>query len=212
MVPTVALRIVPLPVRARISTHPSCCVCVIAGGMVLDPYPETNRTMGDQKQLIGKEAVKKFKEIVDHQSICMMVTDLKADMAKSRPMSVAEVDDNGDFWFLTLRTSSKYMELAKDPRTDLYFANPSHQEFLSVNGTVEFSNDRERIKDLFSKWVEAWVPEGAEDPDLRLMKVTPEDGYYWDTKNGKILAGIKILAAMVTGSKDDGGVEGSLRA
>lgn len=168
--------------------------------------------MGDQKQLIGNEAVKKFKEIVDHQGICMMVTDLKADIAKSRPMSVAEVDDSGAFWFLTLRTSHKYMELAKDPRVDLYFANPSAQEFLSVNGTVEFLNDRERIKELFSKWAEAWVPQGAEDPDLRLMKVTPEEGYYWDTKDGKIMAGIKILAAMVTGSKDDGGVEGVLKA
>ncbi len=167
--------------------------------------------MGDKKQLMGEEAIKKLKEIVDHQTICMMVTDLKESISKSRPMSVSEVDDSGNFWFLTLRTSSKYISLMKDPRTDLYFSNPSDQEFLTINGTVEFSNDRERIKELFSKWAEAWVPEGDEDPDLRLMKVTPLDSYYWVTKDGKIVAGIKIMAAIVTGSKDDGGIEGRLR-
>ncbi len=164
--------------------------------------------MGDHKQLRDNEAIEKFKEIVDHQGICMMVTNLKGEVAHSRPMSVSEVDEDGAFWFLTLRTSRKYAEVEADQRVDLYFANPSDQEFLTVNGRAALLNDRARIKELFSPWAKAWVPEGAENPDLRLMKVTPEEGYYWDTKHGKVMAGIKILASLITRRKDDGGVEG----
>lgn len=37
----------------------------------------------------------------------------------------------------------------------------------------------------------AWVENGVENPDLRVLKVVPESGY-WDTKDGKLMAGIKI--------------------
>lgn len=167
--------------------------------------------MGKHEQLQDNAAVEKFQEVVKHQGICMMVTELRSDRAHSRPMGVAEVDDNGAFWFLTLRTSAKYRELEMDPRVDLHFANPSDQEFLTVHGRASFLNDRVRIKELFSPLAKAWVPDGAENPDLRLLKVTPEGGYYWDTKDGKVVAGIKILASLISNRKDDGGVEGQVR-
>lgn len=166
--------------------------------------------MGEHKQLQNGEAIEKLKEIVGHQGICMMITKMGEDIAHSRPMGVAEVDDDGAFWFLTLCTSRKYRELGEDPRVDLHFTNPSDQEFLTVNGRATFLNDRARIERLFSPIAKVWVPDGPENPDLRLIKVTPLDGYYWDTKNGKVIAGIKILASLISDRKDDGGVEGKV--
>lgn len=165
--------------------------------------------MGSQKQLSGHEAVDQFKEVVKHQRVCMMVTQVEEHPSHSRPMSVGEVDDEGNFWMLTLVTSDKVRDLRKDPRCYLYFANSSDQEFLSVFGAVEVVDDMQRKKDLWSAWAKAWVPEGPEDPDLRALKFRPQDGYYWDTKDGKIAAMIKIAVAVVSGShSDDGGVEG----
>ena len=88
--------------------------------------------MGSEKQLVGQEAVEKFKEIIKHQSICMMVTKVKDQPDTSRPMSVGEVDEEGNFWMLTLVISDKVNDLQRDPHCYLYFANPSDQEFLSV--------------------------------------------------------------------------------
>jgi general stress protein 26 len=168
--------------------------------------------MGNYKELSGGNAIKQLKEIVDHQRICMMVTATEEQPPHSRPMAVAEVDDAGAFWFLTLRTSEKFQELTHDPRISLYFANPAKQEFLTVHGRTEVSNDRERMKELFNPMAKAWVPDGVDDPDLRLLKVTPVEGYYWDTKDGTVVAGVKILLAMVgKAAGDDGGVEGPLR-
>lgn len=167
--------------------------------------------MQDQGQLQDRKAIDKLKEIVKHNSLCMMVTDVGQYPGHTRPMAVAEVDDSGAFWFLTLRNTAKFAELTLDPRMSLYFADPSHQEFLTVHGQVEVLNDIARKKELWSPLAGAWVLDGVENPDLRILKMTPDGGYYWDTKDGKLLAGIKIAVALVTGkTNDDGGVEGHL--
>ena len=170
-----------------------------------------NTKMGKEKTLLGREAIVKFKEFVDHQSTCMMVTEVDKYPNNSRPMSTGKVDDQGNFLFLTLTASHKYDELQKDPRTDLHFSDPGHQEFLTIHGRAEFLNDMELKKELWSPFDNAWVENGVENPDLRVLKVVPDSGYYWDTKDGKLLAGIKIAIAALSGAKtNDGGVEGKI--
>lgn len=168
--------------------------------------------MGSEKQLNGRAAVEQYKEIVEHQGLCMMVTQLDQHPNNSRPMSVGEVDDGGNFWMLTLNTTHKVEEIKRDPRCYLYFANPGKQEFLSVMGTVEVVNDLQRKKDLWNPLAKAWVPGGVEDPQLRALKITPSEGYYWDTKDGTLVAGVKIAVAALTGARtSDGGVEGRVK-
>ncbi|MEO8068309.1 MAG: pyridoxamine 5'-phosphate oxidase family protein [Flavobacteriales bacterium] len=168
--------------------------------------------MSNHARIRDREATEKLKEIVKHQGICMMITNVDEHPTNSRPMGVGEVDDEGNFLFLTLRTSRKYADVTKDPRVYLYFANPGDQEFLSVLGTAEVLNDMAKKKDLWNPLAKAWVPDGVENPDLRVMKVVPQDGYYWDTRDGKVVAAVKIAFALITGkTSDDGGVEGRVK-
>lgn len=187
-------------------------LCAFPPGTFLVFPGVQQHSMGNYKELGGREAIAQLQEIVKKQSICMMVTATEEQPPHSRPMAVAEVDDRGVFWFLTVRTSEKFEELTRDPRISLYFANPGKQEYLAVHGHTTVSNDRARMKELFSPLAKAWVPEGAEDPDLRLLMVTPDESYYWDTKDGTVVAGVKILLALVGKTPgDDGGVEGPLK-
>ena len=48
------------------------------------------------------------------------------------------------------------------------------------------------------------------DPSLTIIKVTPEDGYYWDTKDGKLITLLKMAAGAITGKEIDGSIEGKL--
>lgn len=168
--------------------------------------------MGHYKELSSTEALKQLKEIVGHQRVCMMVTDPSHYPSSTRPMAVSEVDDNGVFWFLSLRTSEKFSDLEKDPRLTLHISNSSDQEYLTIHGRCEILNDMARKKELWSPFAKVWVPDGVENPDLRILKVTPTDGYYWDTKDGKVVAAAKMGFALLTGKTgDDGGVEGRLK-
>lgn len=160
----------------------------------------------------GRAAIDQFKKIVEHQRLCMMVTQVGQHPSHSRPMSVGEVDDQGNFWMLTLSSTHKVQDIQRDPRCYLYFANPSKQEFLTIMGTVEILDDEERKKELWNPLAKAWVPDGLNDPELRALKITPVDGYYWDTKDGTLVAGVKIAVAALTGARtSDGGVEGHVR-
>ena len=169
-----------------------------------------NKTHGDVENLSHEKAIGKMQELVKHNSMCLFTTSLTKLPLETRPMSVQKVCDQGNFWFLSADNSNHNAEIEKDPRVQLFFTNENDAEFLTIYGTATISKDRTKINELWSSLVKAWFPEGKEDPHITVIKVTPEDGFYWDTKNGKAISLIKIATAAVTGKPMDGGIEGEL--
>ena len=128
----------------------------------------------------------------------------------TRPMSVQEVDDQGNLWFLSADDSHKNEELSRDPSVRLYFQGSAHSGFLTLNGTASVSRDKARIEELWEPIVKTWFTEGKDDPRITVIKVTPTDGYYWDTKHGAAIAGAKMLVGAAIGKTLDDSVEGQL--
>jgi general stress protein 26 len=162
------------------------------------------------KNLTNREAIDKFKEIVSHESVCLFTTRLTEVPLTTRPMAVQQVCDQGNFWFLSQDDSEKNLEIEKDSRVQLFISNRSNYEFLSVYGQATITRDREKIDELWSDIAKAWFPGGKDDPHLTVIKVTPEQGFYWDTKDGKLVSMIKIAASAVSGKKMVEGVEGTI--
>jgi general stress protein 26 len=165
---------------------------------------------GEIENLDQQEAIEKMKELVDHNSICLFTTNLNEIPLRTRPMSTQEVDDQGNFWFFSGEESDKNLAIKEDDRVQLFFSNPAKSEFMTVQGTASILKDRNKTEDVWSPIVKAWFKEGKDDPNLTLIKVTPEDAYYWDTKNNKMISLAKILASMVSGKSMDDGVEGEI--
>ena len=83
---------------------------------------------------------------------------------------------------------------------------------MSVFGKAEIVNDRSKIVELWAPMAKTWFKEGKDDPNISLIKVIPEDAYYWDTKNNKMVSLIKFaMGAIGITPKNDGGVEGRLK-
>jgi general stress protein 26 len=162
------------------------------------------------KNLSDNKAVAKLKELVKHNSICLFTTNLNSHPLRTRPMSTKEVDDEGNLWFLSSRSSHKNIDIDDDPNVQLFFSNNSDYEFLSVYGEAAIYTNRDKIEELWSPIVKAWFKEGKDDPDLTAIKVTPRDAYYWDTKNNKLVSIMKIMASVVSGTSMDDGIEGEL--
>jgi general stress protein 26 len=156
-------------------------------------------------------SIEKFKELVKHNSICLFTTHLTEVPLQTRPMSVQEVDDEGNFWFLSPADSNKNWEVDKDPRVQLFFANKGDYEFLSVYGKATLLNDKQKIEEVWSPVAKAWFQGGKNDPNISVIKVTPEDSYYWDTKNNKAVSLMKIMASVVAGRTMDDGIEGKMK-
>lgn len=167
--------------------------------------------MGNTKDLFDKEAVEKLRELAKDANICHFVTNLENLPLSARPMATQEVDDDGAIWFLSGKESDKNQDIQKDSRVQLFYSANSKYEYLSIYGTAEIVVDRDKIHELWTKFADAWFPGGEDDPSVTLLKVSPTDGYYWDTKNNKLVSLIKIAASIVTGNTgDDNGVEGKL--
>lgn len=167
-------------------------------------------TASEIKNLSDKEAIEKFQELVNHQSTCLFTTRLTSLPLTTRPMAIQEVSDDGNFWFLSANDSDKNKEIAADPRVQLFISNPSSYEFLSVYGYATASRDMQRIDELWNDIAKAWFPEGKEDPRVSVIKFEPEQGFYWDTKSGKLVSLIKIAASALTGRTFQEGVEGKI--
>ena len=167
--------------------------------------PEENR-----KDLSSKAAAEKIRELVEDSPNCFFCTRAGRGSSGARPMNVRQVDDEGNLWFLSASDSYKNKELEADPGVQLYFKGSKHSDFMQLNGRATISTDRGKIRELWEPIIKTWFTEGVNDPRITVIKVEPSDGYYWDTKHGNAVAGVKMLIGSMIGKTLDDSIEGKL--
>lgn len=176
-----------------------------------DSSNNTQNTQDHINTLEGQEAVKKLQELAKSAENCFFCTNIKTGLPLSvRPMSVLDVDDNGNLWFMSQADSTKNHEIETDPFTHLFFQNHKNSGFLNVYGISEVLEDRDKIEELWNPLLKVWFQDGKDDEKISLIKVTPTNVYYWDTKHGETIAFIKMAASIITGKTMDDSVEGKL--
>ncbi|MBC7849753.1 MAG: pyridoxamine 5'-phosphate oxidase family protein [Chitinophagaceae bacterium] len=166
--------------------------------------------MGDFHNVAGQEAIKKIANLIETSGTCMFQTNLDEIPASSRPMATRKVEEDGSIWFFSPADSSKNMDISVDDRVQLVYINNSSFEYLSLYGTVSIIKDSAKAKELWNPILKTWFNNGPEDCDVTLLKFTPLDGYYWDTKNNKMVSMVKIAIGAISGKKMDDGREGSI--
>ena len=139
-------------------------------------------------------------ELMKKIGFAMLVT-RDGDKLRARPMSAYLERESNTIYFLTDARRHKDDEIARNPAINLSFADASAQKYVSLTGNAVVSNDRAKIKELFTTTAKAWW-ESADDPNIRVLKVTPDDAEYWDSP-GTIVSYVKMAAAAVTGTRPD---------
>ena len=139
-------------------------------------------------------------ELMKKIGFAMLVTK-DGDKLRSRPMSAYLDRDENAIYFLSDARQHKDDEIAKNPQINLSFADAGDQKYVSVTGTAIVSNDRAKIKELFTTTAKAWW-DSAEDPNIRVLKLTPDDAEFWDSP-GTVISYVKMAAAAVTGTRPD---------
>jgi general stress protein 26 len=72
---------------------------------------------------------------------------------------------------------------------------------VSLTGTAAVSNDRAKIRELFSTPAKAFW-DSAEDPNIRVLKITPDDAEFWDSP-GTVISYVKMAAAAVSNTRPE---------
>jgi general stress protein 26 len=141
-------------------------------------------------------------EMMERIGFCMFSTH-DGEEIRSRPMAAHPVEEEGIVYFLTDADSAKDEEVEARPQVNLAFADAGSHSYVSVSGRAAVSNDREKIRELFSTPAKAWW-DSPEDPSIRVLKVSPRDAQYWDSP-GRVRAMIRMAAAAVSSSRPDMG-------
>jgi len=167
----------------------------------------------NHKNLTATEAENKIKDLIDKANTCFFCTETISHSQSNgvRPMSVQQIDDDGAIWFLSTNDSHKNKEITANHLVKLYFQGSAHSDFLYLSGKATISKDAEKIKELWQPILKTWFTEGENDPRISVIKVTPAKGYYWDTKHGNVVAGLKTIIAAAIGKTLDDSIEGKIK-
>ena len=109
----------------------------------------------------------------------------------------ANVDREAGALYFLVDNGGQYDHLGKNPKVSLGFAD--HPKYVVISGDALISNDRAKIKELWSPFAKAWW-DSADDPRIRLLTVMPGRAEFWDSGNSLVAAAVMLTAA-VTGSK-----------
>jgi general stress protein 26 len=147
-----------------------------------------------------KDPRKKLREMIKDIRVAMLTTVDNDGELRSRPMWATEMDeDDQDLWFFTHASSHKADEISRDGHVNLGFSNPDDQNYVSVSGHAQIVRDRDKAKALWREPFRTWFPEGTDDPDMALLRVTPSKAEYWDSPSSAMVHLFGYIKSVTTG-------------
>jgi len=146
----------------------------------------------------SKEAVTKLGELIQGIKVAMLTTVDDDGSLRSRPMATQDAEFEGDLWFFTRASTAKVHEVEHDQHVNVSYADPGRNRYVSVSGRAQLVRDKIKVEQLWSPELKAWFPEGLEDSELALLKVTVETAEYWDSPSSTVVQIAGFVKALVT--------------
>lgn len=143
--------------------------------------------------------IEKLREMVKDIEFAMLTTAEADGTLRSRPMATQQIKEDGDIYFFTHATSPKVDEVQRDQHVNVSYANPEDHRYVSVSGMARLVRDRKKIEELWNPVLKAWFPDGLEDPDLALLKITVTQAEYWDSPSSTVAHVLGFVKALATG-------------
>ena len=147
-------------------------------------------------------------QLAEKLRFCMF-TSWDGERQHQRPLTAMPDKEAGVIHFLVDESGAKNWEAEKYPSVALAFMDPGKNEYLTIAGEAGLSNDREKIRELFTPFAKAWW-DSAEDPAIRLLTVYPSEAEIWEGPN-RLVAGAIMLAAAATNRRPPVGDHGAVR-
>lgn len=138
-----------------------------------------------------------LRELIKGIRFAMLTTRDATGVLHSRPMATQEDPGNDTLWFFTGKSTHKATDIAANPLVNLSYSDPASNRYISVCGRAEIVADHTRMRALWIPSFATWFPQGVDDPELALLKITVEHIDFWHspaTWMARTLAFAKMLA------------------
>jgi general stress protein 26 len=145
------------------------------------------------------------------QDIWEIIKDIKTAMVvssddnslRARPMNHLQKEFDGTLYFFTKKSAAKVEEVQQDNHVCISYADTQEKNYVSLSGTVTFSEDRALIEGLWSPPASAFFPEGKDDPDLVVMSVHINRAEIWDAEKSAMVLFYETVKSNLTGGPPD---------
>lgn len=131
--------------------------------------------------------IARLNKLIKGIEVAMLTTCETDGTLHSRPMATQKTDFDGDLWFFTRAGSHKVEEIEREHHVNVSYVEPSNQRYISVSGLARLARDRSRIDELWDPAYSTWFPEGKDDADLALLRVTVQHAEYWEGPSSKVI-------------------------
>jgi len=152
---------------------------------------------------MSAEDTRKVAELIKGERFAFLTTVTPGGKLTSRPMTLQEVEFDGDLWFFAERDAEWVAHITASPQVNVGVG--SGGTWVSLTGRAAVVTDVARKKELWNGGVEAWLPQGPEDPSVVLVKVDGDSAEYWDTPGGRLATAYSFVKAKATGERIDAG-------
>ncbi|WP_018621315.1 pyridoxamine 5'-phosphate oxidase family protein [Spirosoma luteum] len=134
--------------------------------------PDT-RTITDQE-------FDQIKHHIQDIRIALLTTQAPTGALRTRPMATHQLDPDGTMWFFTRQGSQKVAHIREHSAIALGFSNPQSHVSVSTAGHAEVITDQAKVDALWDDSLRDWFPEGKDDPDIVLLRITTLAGECWE--------------------------------
>lgn len=153
---------------------------------------------------MSNQELDKLYDMIDDLGTAMMVTEDEGKI-RSRPMKGKIFRDSGEIWFLTESTSGKVSEIHRDKNSNLSYACPEKDTYISISGKAMLSKDKDKIDDLWGPWASIWFGCEKDDPKVAAICFKPEVAEQWTSESSKTVQIWEMAKAYLTNEKPDVG-------
>jgi general stress protein 26 len=145
---------------------------------------DTTKADGPSNDDQGSDDTRKLRKMIKNTPVAMLTTVASDGLLRSRPMATLKAPFDGHLWFLARTGAPMADEIKDNQRVGVSYASPKADRYVSVTGVATLIRDPEKIRELWSRRLRPWFPEGKKHPDLALIRVAVERADYWDAKRG----------------------------
>jgi general stress protein 26 len=142
-------------------------------------------------------------ELLRGERFAFLTTVMKDGRLASRPMTLQEVEFDGDLWFFAERDSNPVRHITDSPQVNVGVG--SGGTWVSLSGDAVLVTDVAKKRELWNSAVEAWFPQGPDDDSVVLLKVEADSAEYWDSPGGRLATVFSFVKAKLTGERIQGG-------
>jgi general stress protein 26 len=139
-------------------------------------------------------------DIIEKASVGMLTTRFAGGL-RARPVEPRLDREHGVMRFVTDVRGLKDDEIEAWPDVGFVVISTVDKAYLSITGRAMVARDRAMAAEIWHRTDDVWWPGGPDDPNVRVIVLTPSLAELWDGPSSSVVAAYEMAKAKVTGEK-----------